>query len=279
MIHASQINQLEKDLANLRSSDAREAKKEADLVAKVNRANEAASRTKSASTLRSKLKEVERHTKALVAVQKKRADLSGKIASKSRSLRMYQGRQAQEDEKARKKAANEHKKLLRERDAYERRLAFDMSSRLRPASVPHRNCAVANETYDFFISHASEDKNGFVRELAQVLQDSGARVWYDEFTLKVGDSLRRTIDRGLASSCYGVVVLSESFFEKEWPNKELDGLVALETSGETRILPIWHKVSKDEVARYSPTLADKVALNTSLKSADEIARELMSLLG
>jgi len=73
---------------------------------------------------------------------------------------------------------------------------------------------------------------------------------------RAGDSLRRTIDRGLGSSRFGVVVLSDSFFQKEWPNRELDGLVALETSGEMRILPIWHKVSKDEVARYSAPLAE-----------------------
>lgn len=96
--------------------------------------------------------------------------------------------------------------------------------------------------------------------------------------MKVGDSLRRTIDRGLVNSRFGVVVLSEHFFKKDWTNKELDGLVALETQGQTRILPIWHKVSKDEVARYSPTLADKVALNTSLKSISEITDSLMELL-
>ena len=115
-------------------------------------------------------------------------------------------------------------------------------------------------------------------DLAEALRAKGARVWYDEFALKIGDSLRRNIDRGLASSRFGVVVLSEHFFGKEWPNKELDGLVALEVQGQTRILPIWHKVSKDEVARYSPTLADKVALNTSLKGVEEIADELVNLI-
>lgn len=53
---------------------------------------------------------------------------------------------------------------------------------------------------------------------------------------------------------------------------------ALEVGGQTRILPIWHKVSKDEVATYSPILADKVALNTSLKTVKEIAEELYNLL-
>ena len=80
----------------------------------------------------------------------------------------------------------------------------------------------------------------------------------------------------MASSRFGVVVLSEAFFKKEWPQRELDGLVALETQGLSRILPIWHKVSVDEVAHYSPTLADKIALNTSLKNTVDIADELLS---
>ena len=134
------------------------------------------------------------------------------------------------------------------------------------------------EHYDFFICHASEDKEDFVRHLAEILEAKGASVWYDEFTLGVGDSLRREIDRGLASSQFGVVVLSEAFFKKEWPQRELDGLVTLEIQGRSRILPIWHKVSVDEVARYSPTLADKVALNTALKSVDDIADELFGLV-
>jgi hypothetical protein len=131
---------------------------------------------------------------------------------------------------------------------------------------------------DFFISHATEDKDSFVRSLAKELELLGARVFYDEFSLKVGDSLRRSIDRGLSASKFGVVVLSEPFFKKEWPARELDGLVAQEAAGRTRILPIWHRVTKDDVLRYSPTLADKIALNTSTKSVKEIATDLYALL-
>ncbi len=111
-----------------------------------------------------------------------------------------------------------------------------------------------------------------------MLEAKGARVWYDEFALNVGDSLRREIDRGLANSQFGVVVLSEFFFKKEWPQKELDGLVTLESKGLSRILPIWHKVSIDEVSHYSPTLADKVALNTSVNSVEEITDDLLELV-
>lgn len=70
-------------------------------------------------------------------------------------------------------------------------------------------------TWDAFICHASEDKESFVRPLAEELSRRGLRIWYDEFTLKVGDSLRKSIDRGLAESDYGIVVLSPNFFQKK----------------------------------------------------------------
>ncbi|MFQ5927269.1 MAG: toll/interleukin-1 receptor domain-containing protein, partial [Terriglobia bacterium] len=82
------------------------------------------------------------------------------------------------------------------------------------------------EEWDFFICHASEDKEDFVYSLAEALHAKGLRVWYDDFVLNVGDSLREAIDRGLARSRFGVVVLSPSFFARDWPKKELDGLVA-----------------------------------------------------
>lgn len=100
----------------------------------------------------------------------------------------------------------------------------------------------------------------------------------DEATLKVGDSLRQKIDQGLSSSRYGVVVLSSAFFAKNWPQYELNGLVAREMHGGKVILPIWHKVSKDEVLNYSPTLADKVALNSAISSVTEIAQQLSEVL-
>ena len=214
----------------------------------------------------------------LASLRKKRADISAKIADKAKSLRGYEDRQAQDDERARKKVADEQKRLIRERESHERRVTQELyRQRAAMQSVPAMHSLPA-DAHDFFISHASEDKDAVVRDLATALRTRGAKVWYDEFSLKVGDSLRRNIDAGLASSRFGVVVLSENFFRKEWPNRELDGLVTRETQGQTRILPIWHKVSKDEVARYSPTLADKVALNTALKSIDEIADELMTLV-
>lgn len=108
--------------------------------------------------------------------------------------------------------------------------------------------------YDAFVSHASEDKDAVACPLAAHLTALGYRIWFDEFELSLGDSLRRSIDRGLASCRFGVVMLSPQFFAKNRPAYELDGLTTREqSSGQKVILPIWHGVTRDQVAAYSPT--------------------------
>jgi hypothetical protein len=133
-------------------------------------------------------------------------------------------------------------------------------------------------TFDVFISHASEDKGEVVRPLALALQAGGLQVWYDEFELRIGDSLRRKIDRGLARSKFGVVVLSKAFFGKGWPNYELDGLVTKAVGGDQVILPIWHNISKQEVISFSPSLADKLARSTATHTVQEIADEIVGVI-
>lgn len=128
--------------------------------------------------------------------------------------------------------------------------------------------------YDAFISYASEDKEDFVRLLAKKLTRLGLKIWYDEFELEVGDSLKRSIDRGLINSEYGIVVLSKHFFSKNWPLYELDGLAAREIGGRKVILPVWHCINREEVLKYSPSLADKIAIDSSKKTIANIAAEL-----
>jgi hypothetical protein len=118
--------------------------------------------------------------------------------------------------------------------------------------------------HDVFICHASEDKDDFVRPLAILLEQQHVDVWYDEFSLNIGDSLRQKIDEGLAQSRYGIVVLSKSFFKKPWAKRELAGLVAREMTGEHNlILPIWHRVTVKEVVEFSPPMADKMAVSSA----------------
>jgi hypothetical protein len=135
------------------------------------------------------------------------------------------------------------------------------------------------EAWDVFICHASEDKESFVRPLAEALQKRGFRVWFDEYALRLGDSLRRSIDLGLSSSRFGVVVLSPAFFSKEWTQKELDGLVSRESGGKKIILPVWHNVTASDVRRYSPTLSDRFAVASSeglLRVVDKIVESAKS---
>lgn len=113
--------------------------------------------------------------------------------------------------------------------------------------------------WDVFISHASEDKEAVTELLASALIDAGLTVWYDRFELRLGDSLRESIDQGLANSRFGIVVLSPSFFEKHWPQRELDGLVQREVKGQKVILPIWYEITADQVREHSPMLAGRVA--------------------
>jgi hypothetical protein len=132
--------------------------------------------------------------------------------------------------------------------------------------------------HDVFISHASEDKDQIVRPLSVALVNEGLDVWYDEFELRIGDSLRQKIDRGLAKSRVGLVVLSKSFISKGWTNYELDGIVTRAVTGEQILLPIWHGITKQEVVAYSPSLADKVARSTATHTVEDIAAEIAELL-
>mgnify|MGYP002713294280 CR=1 FL=1 len=130
--------------------------------------------------------------------------------------------------------------------------------------------------WDVFISHASEDKK-FVRDLAQALDERGVKVWYDETTLKLGDRLGESIDKGLSQSRFGIVVFSNAFFQKDWTRYELEGLINKEMAHGKTILPVWHHISANEVARYSPSLANKLAVSTD-RGIDYVVGQIMEVV-
>ena len=134
------------------------------------------------------------------------------------------------------------------------------------------------EQRDLFISHASEDKDSFVRRLVQALRDEGLTVWFDEYELQIGDSLRQKIDEGLSHSRYGLVVFSPAFFAKHWTQYEMDGLIARQMAGERVILPIWHRLARDEIAQQSPSLTDIVSLNSSTDPVEAIASKVAAVV-
>lgn len=270
------IDRLERDITNLEKQKSSESDKELRVQKNIDSLTDQANRTTSQSTLKSKLNQIRSKQNELGRIEKKKADISKKLADKNKQLRKHQSDLT-------KKQTRERKKTEREQLEFQRNLNRELE---RQKQLTHETMKIQtiekpkteNKEYDVFISHSSADKDDFVRPLATELQNLGIKVWYDEFELKIGDSLRRSIDQGLINSRYGIIVLSSSFFKRDWTNYELDGFVNKEMNGMKVILPIWHKVSKDEVQKFSLSLADKVALNSSIYSVKKIAEEINELI-
>lgn len=276
---SSDIERIQKEIADLNKKISQETKKESDLMRKILQVEKSITRSNNASSLKSKLSDVQRKQAEIAKVQAKKSGLLRKEADKASRLLKCKQDLAKEEEKERKKIIEAEKNQQRKQLGFQEMLKRKIESTSQLVAVLERKSeSLLTAEYDIFISHASEDKDDFVRPLAEALSSGGVKVWYDEFTLKVGDSLRRSIDQGLIKSKYGTVVLSSSFFAKNWTQYELDAMVAKEMEGHKMILPIWHKVSKTEVLNFSPTLADKVALNSSLNSIEEIASQLIEVV-
>jgi hypothetical protein len=139
------------------------------------------------------------------------------------------------------------------------------------------------ERPDAFISHSSRDKDLFVRPLVECLADQGATVWYDEYSMKPGDSLSASIDAGLAAADCGLVVISPSFIETAreggWTRYEFRGIIANSIGpGGRRIVPLWLDVSVEEVREFSPPLADLLAIDAGGKHIEQVALEVLSVV-
>ena len=131
--------------------------------------------------------------------------------------------------------------------------------------------------WDAFICHATEDKDTFVRDLANGLTNKVIHVWYDDFTLKVGDSLRKAIEKGISKSKYGIVILSPNFFQKDWPQRELNALLQRDSRNQRVILPIWLDIDYAGIAEHSLLLADIIATKAEY-GMDKVIDDLMQSL-
>lgn len=130
-----------------------------------------------------------------------------------------------------------------------------------------------------FISHDSRDKDELVRDLAMQLSVRLRKVWYDEYSLKAGDSLRENIENGLKQCEKCIIVLSPNFVSNVgWTKTEFDSIFTRELlKNESVFIPIWHNVTKEQVYEYCPKLLDRVALHSS-QGAQSLAEELAKLL-
>lgn len=125
-----------------------------------------------------------------------------------------------------------------------------------------------------FISHDSRDKENFARPLFEELSRIDCMVWYDEFSLRVGDPLRETIELGLKKCNKCILLLTKNFLVNGgWTKEEFNGIFTRQLMEEKKIiLPIWVDVSKQEVYDYSPILANIVAIPWNLGLAEIVLR-------
>lgn len=137
------------------------------------------------------------------------------------------------------------------------------------------NKDASNDEFDFFISHAYEDKKNFVDEFVRELRELDLKVWYDDNSIPWGWSLREEIDKGLRNSKYGIVILSPSYIEegKYWTKKELDGLFQKESIDKGKIVPVWYDLNKMDVFNYSPMISDLKAMTSANLTPREMAAE------
>jgi hypothetical protein len=270
-----EINNLEREIQNLDADINRKSKEVSAITGKI-------AREKDIKRFASLTKDISKKNEEINNIEKRKTPKTKSLADKQKRKRELSILLRKEEAKERDKTKSEQRAILNIQQQITQEVEENQRHSLYSFDrfIPHNTLFVddneeVEKQYDIFISHASEDKDEFVRPFATLLKENGLRVWYDEFELKIGDKLRRKIDEGLSKSHYGVVVLSNFFFEKEWTQKELDGLFAIENDGNDVILPIWHKVTKNEVLKYSPTIAGILALNTSSFSIEEIVDKIV----
>ncbi|MEQ8478231.1 MAG: toll/interleukin-1 receptor domain-containing protein [Fulvivirga sp.] len=136
-------------------------------------------------------------------------------------------------------------------------------------SINYLNAKMQAEKPIAFISHDSADKAEIARPIAHGLNSRLCFVWYDEFTLKVGDNLRESIEKGIKETKKCILIITPNFLSNPgWTKKEFNSIFTKEVLfTEDIILPIWHNVTAKEVFEYSPDLANKFALQWPKKDS------------
>jgi hypothetical protein len=273
-----QVNTLDKEIADLEKKKAAKDKDCANLQGKINSTQKSITKSTSATTASSKLKQISGWQGDYAKRSGESADLGKKISDKRNKrndayLKLQKAQQA--DQKKQDKASKQVQ------SAYEARIA-ELRQRVTTSLAPTiltDTISDTSEEYDVFVSHAFEDKESFVDEFVAEMEKIGFKVWYDTQRLQWGDSMRERIDNGLRKSRYGIVVLSPNYIaeHKYWTKTELNALFQLETVNGKTILPIWHDLTKKQVVEYSPMIADRKAMTTAAMTAEEIALELKTI--
>ena len=272
----SSIASVQREIQSEQRKLTEKSRQELNKTAKIASTKKSINKNTSASTVQSKLRAIDRVEADIFRIQKRKVDIEKRIADKKTKLYKLQQDLDKAQQREQESALKKLKQQQSRAEASRRQELLDLSQ-VKSQSFNH-NSATEVDMHDAFISYAREDQEEIANPLADMLSGQGFDIWYDDFKLTIGDGLRRSIDKGLAKARFGIVVLSPDFFAKNWTQYELDGLVQKEMAGNKVILPIWHKLSKEEVMGYSPSLADKLALNTAAYTLEEIADQIADVI-
>ena len=276
----SAVKRLNDEIASLNKKLVDEFRIESDNLNKIQRAQSGINKNTSMSTLASKQREVDACNKKIASSKKNQATLQGQFANKQKALATAQINLQKEISKEQATSMKLQQDAMRKQEQALSSLTSHRSpSLLFTNSSMHTPAPTKAKAYDFFISHATEDKEEIAEPLYKALTERGATVWLDKFEMTIGDSLRENIDKGLTNSRYGIVILSKIYMNKFWTGKELNGLFAKWSGGDDKvILPIWHNISKNDVLSYSTILADMLAFKSADLTIEEMADGFAKLI-
>ncbi|WP_244122730.1 toll/interleukin-1 receptor domain-containing protein [Burkholderia metallica] len=130
---------------------------------------------------------------------------------------------------------------------------------------------------DVFLCHAWDDRKGAAKDLHDMLESRGVSVWFSEKDVALGTSLLREIDKGLAKSRVGIVLVTPALLSRVQgegiADKELSALLARDL-----LVPIVHNTTYEALREVSPLLGSRSGLSTAESSMTEVAIKLAELL-
>ena len=130
---------------------------------------------------------------------------------------------------------------------------------------------------DVFLCHAWDDRQGAAKQLHDLLEAAGVKVWFSEKDLGFGVPMMRAIDKGLAASRIGLVLVTPALLarlpKESVADKELSALLA-----GNRLVPIVHNTTYDALRNVSPLLASRSGLDTAEDSMAVIATKIAELV-
>lgn len=224
--------------------------------------------------IESSVKKIERYSKSNQKTALSNILKENKVlAKKQAELGKVKNDLAKERKKESEKQIKEQNKYLNDLKRTQKQATKLISSGIKINQIDTRE-------FDIFISYVQSDSSDYVDGLYNELIASGISVFRDKAEMKIGQSMRQSMDNALAKAKFAIVIFSPDYLSKYWSQYELDGILSKEyLTGEQMILPLWHNITADELASKSPSLANKLAWNSAINTIDEITATVRSLIG